>query len=295
MRTHTEQARALLLASGLPCFLWEEAMKHSAWLQNRSPTCSLDGKTPYEARHGKKPHLACIQESGVAAYVKQLHAGKLDARAQLGQFIGYDHESKGYRIYWPTKRSVTVEQNIIFNENDIFYNDSNGVVLGDALNEGETNKIIQHIQTHQPLTSPTRPPTPVSGQADQPLELQPSKPTSELDNNHDDHIEPETAWHPRKPLGAYRLMHEGLTAALAHSDEQTPEPNQDTYVDYALMALDPYTPHSLDEALCSPDHKHWQKALNYEISELEKLSTWIIEDLLKEQTPIPCTEVLKEK
>ena len=79
MRTRTEQARALLLGSGLPRFLWEEAMKHSAWLQNRSPTRSLDGKTPYEARHGKKPHLAGIQEFGVAAYVKQLNAGKLDA------------------------------------------------------------------------------------------------------------------------------------------------------------------------------------------------------------------------
>ena len=34
MRTQAEQARALLISSGLPIFLWEEAMKHSAWLQN---------------------------------------------------------------------------------------------------------------------------------------------------------------------------------------------------------------------------------------------------------------------
>jgi len=37
MRTRAERARALLLASGLPHFLWEEAMKHATWLQNRTP------------------------------------------------------------------------------------------------------------------------------------------------------------------------------------------------------------------------------------------------------------------
>ena len=46
MRTRAKCAWALLLASGLPCFLWEEAMKHSAWLQDHMPACALDRKTP---------------------------------------------------------------------------------------------------------------------------------------------------------------------------------------------------------------------------------------------------------
>jgi len=84
MCTQTEQARALLLASGLPRFLWEEAMSHSALVQNRSLTHALQGKTPYEERYKKKLHLAGIQEFGAAAYVKDLQAGKLDAHAQSG-------------------------------------------------------------------------------------------------------------------------------------------------------------------------------------------------------------------
>ena len=103
MCTRTECVRALLLASGLPQFLWEEAMKHATWLQNRTPAHAIDGKTPYEMQHKKKPHLAGIQEFGVAAYVKDLKAGKLDAHAKVGRFIGYDSESKGYWIYWPQK------------------------------------------------------------------------------------------------------------------------------------------------------------------------------------------------
>ena len=35
--------------------------------------------------------------------------------------------------------------------------------------------------------------------------------------------------------------------------------------------------------------------LNYEIGQLEKLSTWVIEDLPQGAPVIPCTEVLKEK
>jgi hypothetical protein len=84
MRTRTERARALLIQSGLPRFLWEEAMKHTTWLQNRTPARALDGQTPYEAINKRKPYLGGIQEFGVAAYVKDMNAGKLDARAQIG-------------------------------------------------------------------------------------------------------------------------------------------------------------------------------------------------------------------
>jgi len=119
MRMRAKRAQALLLASGLPRFLWEEAMKHTTWLQNRTPTRALNGKTPYKLKNKIKPYLGGIQEFGVAAYVKDLNTGKLESRAQITCFVGYDSESKGYRIYWPQKRSVTVERNVVFNENNV--------------------------------------------------------------------------------------------------------------------------------------------------------------------------------
>ena len=66
------------------------------WLQNCTPTRALDGKMLYEMRFKQKPHLGGIQEFGVAAYVKDLKAGKLNSRTQQGRFVGYDLESKGY-------------------------------------------------------------------------------------------------------------------------------------------------------------------------------------------------------
>jgi hypothetical protein len=38
-------------------------------------------------------------------------------------------------------------------------------------------------------------------------------------------------------------------------------------------------PKMLDEALRGPNAKEWQAALDYEISQLEKLGTWVVEDL----------------
>ena len=51
----------------------------------------------------------------------------------------------------------------------------------------------------------------------------------------------------------------------------------------------------LDKALRGSEAKDWQMALDYEISQLEKLGTWVVEDLPKGQSAIPCSEVLKIK
>ena len=74
-----ERAHALLISSGLPQFLWEEAMRHTTWLQNRMPAHALNGKTPFEMKLKRKPNLANIHEFGAAAYVKNLKARKLDS------------------------------------------------------------------------------------------------------------------------------------------------------------------------------------------------------------------------
>ena len=110
--------------------------------------------------HGKKPHLAGIQEFGTAAYVKDLDAGKLDPKACVGRFVGYDSESKGYRIYWPKKKSISVEWDVVFNVNNVTVEDETVPIPIDALAEGEKDKVIQ---------SPK--PTPSSDKPDNQTEL----------------------------------------------------------------------------------------------------------------------------
>ena len=124
-------------------------MNHSTWLQNRTPACAISGKTLYEMRNNRKPNLAGIQEFGTAAYVKDLKAKKLDTRAKLGHFVGYDSESKGYWIYWPGKRSITVERNVVFNQDDICTSKDTAIIHGETQSKGEINKVIQVIQAPQ--------------------------------------------------------------------------------------------------------------------------------------------------
>ena len=69
--------------------------------------------------------------------MKDLTTGKLDSPAQVGHFIGYDSESEGYHIYWPHKHTVTVEQNVIFNEDDVLIKTDSMAISSDILAEGE--------------------------------------------------------------------------------------------------------------------------------------------------------------
>ena len=98
-------------------------------------------------------------------------------------------------------------------------------------------------------------------------------------------------------------MHEGLTAAISRSDDPNPDyTSQDTDdwlpempLEFALATISSTAPRTIDKALSGLNSKHWKTAQDYEISQLEKLKTWVIEDLPKGQTVIPCSEVLKEK
>ena len=92
--------------------------------------------------HKKKPNLHGIQEFSAAAYVKDLSTGKLDARAKKGRLVGYDSKSKGFKIYWPEKRSMTVEHNIVFNQEDENASNKIAIIHGVTQSEGENEKII---------------------------------------------------------------------------------------------------------------------------------------------------------
>ncbi|XP_040383424.1 uncharacterized protein LOC102705680 [Oryza brachyantha] len=74
----------------------------AVYILNRSPAKALDGRTPYEAWHGRKPAVSHLRVFSCLAFTKQLgHIGKLDDRSTLGVFIGYAKGLKAYRILDP--------------------------------------------------------------------------------------------------------------------------------------------------------------------------------------------------
>ena len=73
----------------------------TVYLLNRSPTRSLDEKMPYEAWYSKKLAIHHFRVFGCVAYMKvtRPHLAKLDPRGLKVVFIGYEPESKAYRLY----------------------------------------------------------------------------------------------------------------------------------------------------------------------------------------------------
>jgi hypothetical protein len=118
--TIVEGATAMLQASKLPEYLWAEATSHLVWLHNRVPTKVLpNAKTPFEMATGTRPDLSSVREWGCPVWVKRTHSSKFGSKVNPGRFVGFDEESKCYRIYWTEKRTITVERNVYFDERSV--------------------------------------------------------------------------------------------------------------------------------------------------------------------------------
>jgi hypothetical protein len=92
-------AWALLKQRGMLAIFWGEAVVMAIYILIRSPTRTLNGRTPYEAWHGHKPVVSHLRVFSCLTFGKELgHIGKLNDRSTPRVFIGYAEGSKAYRI-----------------------------------------------------------------------------------------------------------------------------------------------------------------------------------------------------
>jgi transposase InsO family protein len=269
-----EHARAMLLTKDLPKFVWAEAINYTTWLKNHLPSRAIPGYTSYELLHKAKPSLVNAREFGARLYVHSPDGGKLEARAEEGQFVGIDEESKAYRVYWPKKRRVSVEHNISFVPPDV-------IVRNDILDEGEYN---QEERIHIPNTIQPVPQTPKMPIQTPKTPPQSTKTLLTLETPRVTRVQP--------PPGYYKTLNEGKQALLAMKDLPDKIPlNSFPYPALAAADREP----TLKEALSGPDAAEWQEAMNYEIGQLEKLGTWEKVDTPRGANIIPCHFILATK
>ena len=76
--------------------------------------------------------------------MSDLRAGKLYPHTQKEHFLGYISESKGFCIYWPEKWTISIEQNVIFNSDDLLTENNSVIIQDDVTIEGEKGKVIQN-------------------------------------------------------------------------------------------------------------------------------------------------------
>jgi hypothetical protein len=91
----------MLNGVGLGKEFWEEVVCIACYMVNKSPSSTLDDKTPQEVWIGKKPSLTHIKVFVYDAYVHvpKENKSKLDKNAKKCIFIGYKYGLKGYKLW----------------------------------------------------------------------------------------------------------------------------------------------------------------------------------------------------
>ena len=69
--TLVELARTMIKGQDLPEFIWEHAISHAAYIQNRAYTKHLETLTPYQGWHNRKPDISHLREFRTPMWILQ--------------------------------------------------------------------------------------------------------------------------------------------------------------------------------------------------------------------------------
>ncbi|GJU26959.1 retrovirus-related pol polyprotein from transposon TNT 1-94 [Tanacetum coccineum] len=139
-------------------FLWAEAVATACYTQNRSIICLHHGKTPYELLHDKLPDLSFFHVFGALCYPtnNSENLGKLQPKADIGIFIGYEPTKKAFRIYNRHTRRIIETIHVDFDELTAMASEHSS--SGPALHEITLATISSGLVPNPPLSTPFVPP-----------------------------------------------------------------------------------------------------------------------------------------
>lgn len=110
--------------TSMPRFLqhsfWANAVNTAVYLKDRSPTRSLEFKTPFEDLYGYKPAVKHLRIFGCKAFahIPNEDKKKLDSKTIRCTFIGYCSSYKAYRLFNPSTHKIFVNRDVKFHEQD---------------------------------------------------------------------------------------------------------------------------------------------------------------------------------
>jgi len=116
-----EVARSMTILVAIPQFLWMESINTTTFLINHSPTIVNPQVTPFQCLFSKVPDLSLLHvfRSKVYIWIEKNQHEKLDAKAKLGLFVGYDDYTKGFQVWISNNRKLIISQNVRFNKSSI--------------------------------------------------------------------------------------------------------------------------------------------------------------------------------
>ena len=147
--TLMDKVRCMLLYSKLPKSLWAEALNTTCYFVNRSPSTTIECKTPIELWSGRVTDYSKLRIFGCVAYahVKQ---GKLEPRALRCRFLGYPDGVKGYSLWCidlkPPK--CIIIRDVTFNETEIS-NKSKAIESKDYRSETRPGSVQFEVESYE--------------------------------------------------------------------------------------------------------------------------------------------------
>nr|GEW88640.1 retrovirus-related Pol polyprotein from transposon TNT 1-94 [Tanacetum cinerariifolium] len=143
-KTLLNKVRCLLIQSGLLDLFWAEATVTTAYLINRSPSTTLEKKTPIDLWSGHLTNYEILRLFGCIAYSHVNH-GKLKPRAIKCIFLGYPNGVKGYRLWRldDVKQKIIISMDVVFNESLMYKDTLKGVGATDSGKEVEFEVELQ--------------------------------------------------------------------------------------------------------------------------------------------------------
>jgi transposase InsO family protein len=117
-RTLIDMARTMLGEFKTPERFWSEAMNTTCHAINRLCLHRLLKKTSYELLTGNKPNVSYFHVFGSKCYilVKKGRKSKFAPKAVEGFLLGYDSNTKAYRVFNKSSGLVQVSSNVVFDE-----------------------------------------------------------------------------------------------------------------------------------------------------------------------------------
>lgn len=281
-RTLIERAKCMLINSSMPKIFWAESVSTGAYIINRTPTKSLNDKTPEEMWSKKKPDISNLKIFGCKAMVhipkeKRL---KWDSKSQKLIFVGYCHETKGYRLYDESKKQIIRSRNVVFLEGTVSkdyvpmplseskmedpHNETESTILNDS-SESHSSTVSSEMSTHTAIENLS-----CSENEDnlKDVDYVPDEDISSLP-------EKKVTLRPR----VHKVSKENYTYNTVHG----------------VTSPEEQDPYNLEIALSSNNSHKWKQAMDSEYKSLIENNTWTLTDLPAGKKAIPCKWVYKTK
>ncbi|UYV71248.1 hypothetical protein LAZ67_8002382, partial [Cordylochernes scorpioides] len=284
-RTLIDTARTLLIDSKLPMMVWAEAIATATYIKNCTPHRSIKQNTPMQRWNGRKPSVKHIRIFGCLTHwlESKPRRNKFSPKGRKGIFIGYSIKRKAYRIYDIMTKRIHEVRSVKFSEDKRgidYANDIQEDTTCDNLTyKGNCEEIVAEdfliLKEDNPVTE-----SKMKSQEDTSVKLGGD---CENDSSQTEPIQERCVKGGRKKGETKSILEERHKARLEEQERKLIEEGvrrsqriKDRNNANLIMEIDHYIPENFKEAMDSGERNEWHKAMEDELSEIEKHKVWTL-------------------